>query len=327
MADMMIAGVASENGLAVREIARPTPGPEQVLVKVEAAGMNRADLNAAKGAGVASKESYGKAIGMEWAGTIVATGRDVSGFKPGDAVMCSGSGGYAEYAVADQGRTIALDDSGLTWELAAILPLVLMTAHDAVVTNGKTTAGDAVLVHGATSAVGIASIQIARLMGAKQIIGTSTSATRAEKLKGVGATHVVNSTDGDWADIVLALTEGKGANVIIDMVCGPSINQTMKAAAVLGRLVNVGRLGGIMAEFDFDLHSLKRISYIGTTFRSRSLAEVREVSRAMVADLWTAIKSRDISLPLDRSFSLGDAVKAHEYMKHNNHFGKIALVP
>ncbi len=325
MAEMMKAGVASENGLTIKSLPRPQPASEQLLVRVLAAGMNRADLNAAKGAGVASKDSWGKPIGMEWAGEIVAVGAGVTAFKPGEFVMCSGTGGYAEYAVADMGRAISLDGSNLAIEHAAALPLVLMTAHDAVITNGRLSSGEAVLVQGASSAVGLAALQIAKMVGARMVIATSTSAPRSKRLAEFGADLVIDPSDPGWVDQVLRATDGQGANVIIDMVSGATVNGSMKAAAVLGRMVNVGRLGGVKTEFDLDLHSLKRLNYMGTTFRTRNLAEVREIVRVMRADLWEAIVSGRIRLPVDRTFPLDEAAAAHAYMASNSHFGKIVL--
>jgi NADPH2:quinone reductase len=327
MSEMMRAGVASENGLTVQLVARPQPASEQILVRVVAAGMNRADLNAAKGAGVAGKDSWGKPIGMEWAGKIVAVGDGVRAFKPGEFVMCSGTGGYAEYAVADMGRTISLDGSNLVLEHAAALPLALMTAHDAVITNGRLRSGEAVLVQGASSAVGLAALQIAKKVGASLVIATSTSATRSKRLAAFGADLVLDPSDPSWVDQVLKATDGQGANVIIDMVSGATVNGSMRAAAVLARMVNVGRLGGVKTEFDLDLHSLKRLNYMGTTFRTRNLAEVREIVRVMRADLWEAIVSGKIELPVDRIFPLDEAAAAHAYMASNAHFGKIVLKP
>jgi len=325
--EMMKAGVAGETGLAIQQVSRPEPAREQVLVRVLAAGMNRADLNAAKGAGVASRDSWGKPIGMEWAGEVVAVGNAVTTFKPGELVMCSGTGGYAEYAVADFGRTISLTGSKLTIEQAAALPLALMTAHDAVVTNGRVRAVDTVLVQGASSAVGLASMQIAKNAGARLVIGTSTSKTRSTRLSEFGADVVVDPSDVGWIDQVLKATDGQGVNVIVDMVSGATVNGSMKAAAVRGRMVNVGRLGGMKVDFDLDLHSLKRLNYIGTTFRTRSTSEVREIVRAMHADLWETIVSGRIRLPIDRCFALDDAIAAHAHMASNAHFGKIVIKP
>lgn len=327
MAEMMKAGVASEDGLAIRTIEKPVPASEQVLVRVAAAGMNRADLNAAKGAGVASKGSWGKPIGMEWAGEVVAVGDAVTTIKPGAVVMCSGAGGYAEFAVSDIGRTIPIEGSRLSIDEAATLPLALMTAHDAVVSNGRVAGGDTVLVQGASSAVGLASMQITKVMGAAFVIGTSTSAERRAQLADFGADLVIDPKNANWVDQILAATAGRGADVIIDMVGGSAVNDCMRAAAVLGRVINVGRLGGLKVELDLDLHSLKRLNYIGTTFRTRSVAEVREIVRAMRADLWDAIEAGAIRLPVDRSFALDEAISAHAYMGSNAHFGKIVLKP
>ncbi len=322
----MRAGVAGENGLELREIVRPVPTPEQVLVRVAAAGMNRADLNAAKGAGVASKDSIGKPIGMEWAGEVVETGSDVRDFKSGDLVMCSGTGGYAEYAVSDAGRTLKLD-STVDMKQAATLPLALMTAHDAVITKGRLQNGDAVLVQGASSAVGLMALQIARLKGASIVAGTSTTVARRNRLTEFGATHALDPKDSSWTDALMNATEGKGVNLVVDMVSGASVNLSMKVAAVRGRMVNVGRLGGTKAEFDFDLHAAKRLDYIGVTFRTRTIAEVREIVSHMRKDLWEDVQAGRLSLPIDSSFPLADAPAAHKHMAANAHFGKIVLIP
>ena len=125
---------------------------------------------------------------------------------------------------------------------------------------------------------------------------------------------------------MLEATGGKGVNLTVDMVSGPGMNQIMRATAVLGRIVNVGRLGGQKAEFDFDLHAMKRIDYIGVTFRTRSAEEVREIVRLMKADLWDAVMSGKLALPIDRTFPLDEAIAAQAHMKANQHFGKIALV-
>jgi NADPH:quinone reductase len=119
---------------------------------------------------------------------------------------------------------------------------------------------------------------------------------------------------------------GKGVNLTVDMVSGPLVNGIMKATAVLGRIVNVGRLGGVTAEFNFDLHAMKRIDYIGVTFRTRSLEEIREIVRLMKADLWEAVTAGKLKLPIDRTFPLDECIAAHAHMKANQHFGKIALV-
>jgi NADPH:quinone reductase-like Zn-dependent oxidoreductase len=320
----MKAGVASQEGLVVRDIEQPRPKPNEVLVKVRAAGLNRADLTTARGLPHGSHGGIGAPVGIEWAGEVVETGAEVSGYKPGDRVMCSGTGGYAEYAVSDWGRTNAIPD-GLDFENAAVLPVALITLHNALMTAGRLRAGESVLIQGASSGVGLMGLQIAKLMGAKPVIGSSTNDARRGRLKEFGADLAVDTRDPNWSQQVLDATGGKGVNVVVDMLSGPVVSQTMKAMALLGRIVNVGRLAGTKAEFDFDLHALRRIDYIGVTFRTRTLDEVREITRSMRADLWDAVSAGKLKLPIDRRFPLGEAPAAHAHMRDNKHFGKIVL--
>jgi NADPH:quinone reductase len=248
------------------------------------------------------------------------------GFKRGDRVMCVGGGGYAEYAVCDWGRTVRIPD-GLSFEEAATLPVALGTMHDALVTNGRLKTGDSVMIQGATSGVGLMGLQIAKFLGAKRVIGTSTNAARRARLKEFGADLAIDTGAADWPDQVLRATEGRGVDIIVDQVSGPLVNGNLKAAAILGRIVNVGRLGGGKTEFDCDLHAARRIAYIGVTHRTRSMDELREETRAMWADLAEAVASRKLALPIDRTFPLAEAAAAQECMRANQHFGKILLIP
>jgi NADPH2:quinone reductase len=182
-----------------------------------------------------------------------------------------------------------------------------------------------VLIQGASSGVGLMGLQIAKLMGASTVIGTSTNAARRARLAEYGADLALDSQDPAWPDAAKTATGGKGVDLIVDQVSAGVANQNMQAAAILGRIVNVGRLGGMKGEFDFDLHALKRIDYIGVTFRTRSPEEVREINRLMRADLWPAVETGRLSLPIDRIFPLGQVVDALAHMRANAHFGKIVL--
>jgi NADPH2:quinone reductase len=320
----MKAAVATDNGLEIRDIPQPTPKPFELLVKVKAAGLNRADLAAARGSGHGKP---GAPVGLDWAGEVVEVGSEAKGgFKPGDRVMCAGSGGYAEYAVCDWGRVVRIPDD-MSFEHAATLPVALGTMHDALVTNGRLKAGESVLIQGASSGVGLMALQIAKLLGAQPVIGTSTSADRRARLKEFGADVAIDTKEANWPDLVLNATNGQGANLIIDQVSGSLMNGTMKAAAIRGRIVNVGRLGSGKAEFDFDLHANRRLTYIGVTHRTRSVEELREETRAMWADLADAVAAKKLSLPVEKVFPLDEAKAAQEYMRANRHFGKILLVP
>jgi len=321
----MKAAVVGEKGLEIRDVPQPRPKPNEVLVRVRAAGLNRAELAIAAGHRHGSQGGPGAIPGLEWSGEVVEIGAEVRGIKPGDRVMCSGSGGYAEYAVADWGRVSPIPANNMTYAQAATLPVALQTMHDALVTNGRLKEGESVLIQGASSGVGLMALQIARHKGAKLVMGTSTNAARRARLREYGADLALDSRDPAWPERVAEATEGKGVDLIIDQVSASVANQNMKAAAVLGRIVNVGRLGGMKGEFDFDLHALKRIDYIGVTFRTRSLEEVREIVRRMRADLWDAVEAGKLALPIDRSFPLEEAAAAQAHMRANAHFGKIVL--
>jgi NADPH2:quinone reductase len=318
--------VVTEGGVEVREVQEPQPGPEQVLVRVRAAGLNRADLQVASGRAHGRIGGPGTIVGLEFAGEVEAVGGAVKGVKPGDRVMGSGSGCYAEYAVTDWGRVSPVPANNMSLEQAATLPIALQTMHNALVTAGRLKAGEAVMIQGASSGVGLMGLQIAKLKGARLVVGTSTNAGRRARLKEFGADLAVDTTQPNWSEEVQAATDKKGVDLIVDQVSASVANENMKAAAILGRIVNVGRLGGFKGEFDFDLHALKRIDYIGVTFRTRSVEEVREIVQAMRADLWSYVESGKLALPIDRTFPLDQAAAALAHMRANAHFGKIVLV-
>lgn len=322
---MKAAVVREGGGVEIRDVPQPTPKPNEVLVRVRVAGMNRADVGVAAGHAHGRIGGPGTIVGLEFVGEVAEVGSEVKAVKPGDRVMCSGGAAYAEYAVTDWGRAVKVPDNNMSWETAATLPIALQTMHDAVMTNGRLKKGETILIQGASSGVGLMGMQIAKLMGAKLVMGSSTNAGRRAKLKDFGCDLAIDTSQAGWSDVVTKATDGKGVDVIVDQVSASVANENMKAAAVLGRIVNVGRLGGSRGEFNFDLHALKRIDYIGVTFRTRSIEEVREINRKMRADLWRAVEDGTLHLPIDRAFPLDEAQAALDHMKANGHFGKILL--
>ena len=320
----MKAATVTANGLEVHDVPEPRPAANEVLVRVRACGLNRADLSVAAGQVHGRQGGAGTIPGLEWAGDVAAVGSEVTHVRPGDRVMCSGAGAYAEYGVSDLGRTMLIP-AGMSFEQAAVLPVALQTMHDAVVTNGRLAKGEAVMVLGASSGVGLMALQIARRMGARFVVGTSTTAARRARLKEFGADLAVDTAQAGWPDEVVAATGARGCDLIIDQLAGNLINDTMKAAALRGRIVNVGRMAGTKATFDFDLHAMKRLDYIGVTFRTRSIEEVREITRRMRADLWADVETGRLTLPIDRTFALPDVAAAVAHMKANAHLGKIVL--
>jgi NADPH2:quinone reductase len=181
------------------------------------------------------------------------------------------------------------------------------------------------LMQGASAGVGLMGMQIAKLMGASRVLGTSTNAQRRGRLAEYGCDVAIDTTDPAWPDQVKKATDGKGVNLIVDLVSGGVASGNLAAAALLGRIVNVGRLGGMKGEFDFDLHALKRIDYIGVTFRTRTIEEVREINRLLRADLWPAVEAGKLSLPIYKTYKLADVAEALAVMRANQHFGKIVI--
>jgi NADPH2:quinone reductase len=321
----MKAAVVGENGLKIREINTPKPGPAEVLIKVRACGLNRADAMVASGMAHGRAGGAGTVPGIEYVGEVVETGPEVSNVKPGDRVMCTGVQGWGEYATADWGRTVPIPANNMTWAQAATLPVGLQTMHNALVTAGRFKAGEAVMIQGASTGVGMLGMQIAKAMGASLVVGSSTTSERRARLGEFGADLTVDSTDPAWVHQVLEATGSEGVDLIVDQVSGYVANQNMQATKILGRIVNVGRLGGFSGEFNFDLHAARRIDYIGVTFRTRSVEEVRDIVTAMKADLWDVVEAGELALPIDREFAFDDAAEAVEYMKANKHFGKIVM--
>ena len=194
-----------------------------------------------------------------------------------------------------------------------------------MVTNGALQAGQSVLIQGASSGVGLMALQIAKLKGAKTVIGSSTDAYRRGRLKEFGADLAVDSSDPGWVDQVLKATGGEGVDLIVDQVSGTVANQNLAATKIRGRIVNVGRLGGTHGDFNFDLHAARRINYIGVTFRTRGIEEIRDIFSAVRDDIWPAVESGKLRLPIDKVLPFTDIAKAFEHMEANKHLGKIVV--
>jgi NADPH2:quinone reductase len=197
--------------------------------------------------------------------------------------------------------------------------------HNAVFTNGGLKSGEAIMFQGATSGVGMLGMQVAKFLGARIVIGTSRADEKLTALKAFGMDAGVNTSAADWPEKVREITGGGGVDLTIDMVSGAAMAGNLRAAAIRGRIVNVGRLGGQSAPFDFNLHAMKRISYIGVTFRSRSADEVAAIVAAAKADLWALIERREIGLPVVAAYPLDDIAGAFAAMRRDQHLGKIVI--
>lgn len=310
--------IATSDGLRLVDKPRPEPQAHEILVRTCAIGVNRIDLHTLSA-------PVDQIVGMEWAGEVVSLGAQAQGFKVGDRVMGTGSSAYAEYVVTDYGRAIPILDHQMDWGQAAAFTLGLQTMHDALVTRGRLKGGDAVLMQGAASVMGLIGMQIAQALDARLVIGTSGDAWRRQNLKDFGCDVAIDSRQENWSQAVLDATSGRGADIVIDNVSGSAFNQCMAAAALEGRLVNVGRLGGATASFDFNLHALRRLEFIGVTFRTRSVEQVRIINALMLKDLRSLLASGQMQVPIAGRFKFSQAAQALDELKRSEHFGKLVL--
>jgi NADPH:quinone reductase len=311
--------------LALRDVDVPVPEPDQLLVRVACAGVNFADLLRSTrhfGASLASKAAV---AGGEMAGEVVTIGSAVRGITVGARVMGATNGAYAEYCCVHHAHVMPVPDE-MSWTDAAATTATFMTAHNALATVGELAPGETVLIHAASSGVGIAAVQLARQLGAGTVIGTSRSPEKLERLKALGMDVGINSEEEDFADTVLKVTDGHGADVIIDNIGGDTLPGDLRCAAIKARIVNVGRLSGhLVGEIDLDEHARKRIRYIGVTFRTRTLQEHAEVVQQAANIVLPSMVDGTLKNIVDRVFPLEEAAAAQAYLKSGRHFGKVVL--
>ena len=310
--------------LSMRQVAPPEPGPTELLVRIRAAGVNRTDLRR-----VQQHYNSGRLhiAGLEMSGEVIGMGGEVGGFRLGDRVMSQANGCYAEQVCVDHRLALKIPE-GLSFEAAAAVPVTFVTAHDALVSAGKLERGSSVLVHAVTSGIGISAIQVASLLGASTILGTTRDPAKTPGLQALGLDAAIDvSGAAAFADQVLSATQGTGVDVIADTVGGGALADNLRAAALGGRVVSIGRMGGMTDTIDLDLLALRRVSLIGVTFRSRTLEEKRAVNDRFLSDLGRQLASGELRPIVDRTFSLEDALEAQEHMRSDAHLGKIVLLP
>jgi NADPH:quinone reductase len=304
------------------ERPRPEPGLGEVLIQVEGAGLNNADLLQARGL-YPPPPGASDILGMEVSGTIAAMGDRVTDWKIGDAVCALlPGGGYAEFALAHAGCLLPVPE-GVDLVEAAGLPEAAFTAWTNVMDAGRLQSGETLLVHGGTSGIGSLAIQMFAALG-HTVFTTAGSDAKCEACKGFGAAHAINYTTADFVGVVRGETGGKGVDVILDMVGGAYIQRNIEAAAVWGRIVNIAYQDGARTEVNFAPVLTKRLTLAATTLRGRSWDQKQAIRDALLRELWSLVGTR-VQPVVDQVFPMAEAQKAHDFMAKKGHIGKILL--
>ena len=312
--------------LEIREVDRPVPSPDSVLVRVRAAGLNRADLLQRQGKYPPPAGYPAEMPGIEFAGEVAETGAQVRSWKKGQRVFgLTGGAAHAEYLAIHE-RLIAEIPPNLDWKQAAAVPEVFITAHDALWQQAELRRGETVLVNAVGSGVGIAAVQLARAMNARAF-GVSRTPEKIEQAKQYGLADGIALRDNldELAAAAERWTAGKGFDVFLDLVGGsyPSTVQTMMA--LKGRMIFIGTMAGSRYELDARYLMSKRLCLRGTVLRSRTLEEKIAVTQSFAREVLPVLANGTLRPVLDSVFSLGEIVKAHERLESNQTFGKVVI--
>lgn len=323
MTVIAINGKGGPEVLVPEERPVPVPAAGQVLVKVEAAGVNRPDVLQRQG-NYPAPRGHSEIPGLEVAGTVAALGDGAHRYAIGDRVMALvNGGGYAEYCIAEEPATLPVP-ANLTSVEAAAVPETFFTVWHNVFERGALKSGEWFLVHGGTSGIGVTAIQLASALGAK-VITTAGSPEKCEACVKLGATRAINYRDEDFAEVVRAETGKRGVDVILDMVGGDYIERNIKSLADDGRLVNIGYQSGSVATVDFMRVMLKRLTLTGSTLRIRPTEIKGAIARGVEANCLPLLADGRVRVVLDHTYPLGNAADAHRRMETSQHIGKIVL--
>jgi len=309
--------------LRLTTVPDPTPAAEQILVRVRATALNRADVMQRMGQ-YPPPPGESSILGLELAGEVEAVGAAVNDIAPGDRVFgLVGSGGYAEKAVIDARMAMPIP-SGWSFAQAAAVPEVFFTAQETLFTLGGLQEGETVLIHAAASGVGTAGIQMARETGAR-IFVTAGSAEKIQRCIELGATSWCNYKAQDFAEWVKEVTKGQGVYVIEDFIGAAYWERNLRSLKTGGRLVLVGLMGGVKIEANLGLLMTKRLQIFGSVLRSRPLADKIAITRSFRSKWLPLLAAGRIKPIVDRVFPLAQVADAHRYMEENRNFGKIIL--
>ena len=305
---------------------RPVPGPGagEVLIAVEAAGVNRPDVLQRQGVYPPPKGAS-DLLGMEVAGQVVERGPGATRFKAGDAVCAlTNGGGYAEFCLVPEAMTLPVPQ-GLSFVEAAALPETVFTVWHNVFERAGLKAGEWLLVHGGASGIGTTAIQMGRLFGAKVMV-TAGTAEKVRACEELGAVRAINYRDEDFVEVVKEVTAGHGADVILDMVGGSYIERDLRTAAAEARIVQIAFLEGSKVEVDLMRLMMRRLTLTGSTLRVQSIEAKGRMARGIEEKVWPLIAEGKFKPVIDSTFKLTDAAAAHARIDDPDHIGKIVLV-
>ncbi|MGV3652756.1 MAG: NAD(P)H-quinone oxidoreductase [Noviherbaspirillum sp.] len=309
--------------LRLARTSRPMPGPYEVLVRVAYAGVNRPDCAQRIGR-YPPPPGASPIIGLEVSGIVEQVGTSVNNWKVGDAVCAlTPGGGYAEYCVVPAGHCLPVP-VGMPLERAAALPETCFTVWDNVFIRGKLARGESFLVHGGAGGIGTTAIQMASAFGAR-VMATAGSAAKGEYCRQAGAECVVNYREEDFVSAAQRFTDGRGIDVVLDMVAGPYLARDLDALAVGGRIAVIAFMGGTESCINITTLLRKRASITGSTLRPRTVAEKEAIAQALLSQWWPLLSNPKLHPNIHSVFPLKEAARAHALMESGGHEGKIVL--
>jgi NADPH:quinone reductase len=301
----------------------PRPRPQEVLIRVAAAGVNRPDVLQRMGS-YPPPSGASPVLGLEVSGTIAALGTEVTEWREGD-VVCAlvPGGGYAEYCVTPAPQCLPVPQAVSLVE-AAGLPETFFTVWSNVFDRGRLKAGESFLVHGGSSGIGTTAIQLARAFGAR-VFATAGSPEKCAVCRNLGAERAIDYRHEDFVAVIKQETEGRGVDVILDMVGGPYVEKNLRSLAVEGRLVQIAFLQGSKVTLDLVHLMMRRQTITGSTLRPRPVSDKAAIAKSLCEKVWPLIEAKQIRPVIDRTFALAEAAKAHRLMESSAHIGKILL--
>jgi NADPH2:quinone reductase len=309
----------------LRPVERPMPhpGPGEVVIRVAAAGVNRPDVMQRKGA-YPPPPGASDLPGLEVAGIVESVGDHVTEWRGGDAVCALvAGGGYAEYCVAPAPQCLPVP-RGLDMITAAAIPETFFTVWTNVFERGRLQPGESALFHGGSSGIGTTAIQLAAAHGATVYV-TAGSEEKCRACEQLGAVRAINYRASDFVDAIKTLTDGRGVDMILDIMGAPYFDRNLRSLAIDGRLVQIGLMGGSEAPVDLRRILGRRLTVTGSTLRPRSVAEKSAIADALRRDVWPLLERGRVKPIVYRTLSLRDAAEAHRLMESSEHIGKIVL--